>query len=298
MSSFLQDVQSGKILLSDGGMGSFLMKKGLKQGECPENLNLTQPEILKEIAQLYLDAGSDIMQSNTFGASPMKLSEYGLEDKTEEINSAGVSLAKGVVGNKAYIYGSCGPTGKILQPFGDADPEVMQRGFERQLRAMVSADVDVIFIETMTDLNEAKLALNAAKLAAPEIPVVACMTFEDTPKGFITIMGNRLEEVAAELEAAGADLIGSNCGNGLEKMIQIAYELKKASDLPLAIQSNAGLPVHKEGELIYPETPEFFAQKVSDLIDAGVSVIGGCCGTTPDTIRAMRKAIDSLSPPP
>lgn len=294
MLSFLENIKSGKILLSDGAMGSLLMERGLKQGECPEKLNLTQPKILEEITQLYLDAGSDIIQSNTFGASPMKLSEYGLDDKTEEINRVAVSLAKNVVGDKAYIYGSCGPSGKILKPFGDGDPDELQHGFERQIKAMVLADVDVIFIETMTDLNEAKIAIKAAKTVAPEITVVACMTFEDTPKGFLTIMGNRLVDVASELESAGAEIIGSNCGNGLDKMIQIAVELKKTSNLPLIIQSNAGLPIIKEGQIIYPETPEFFANKVSNLIDAGVSIVGGCCGTTPDTIRAMRKTIDSM----
>ncbi|MHC4266622.1 MAG: homocysteine S-methyltransferase family protein [Planctomycetota bacterium] len=294
MSSFIEDIKSGKIQLADGAMGSLLMKKGLKQGECPEYLNLTQPKILEEIAQLYLDAGADIIQSNTFGASPMKLSEYSLDDKTEEINSAGVSLAKNVVGDRAYIYGSCGPSGKILQPFGDGDPDELQHGFERQIKAMVSAEVDVIFIETMTDLNEAILAIKAARAVSANITVAACMTFEATPKGFFTIMGNKLEEAASELEAAGADVIGSNCGNGIDKMIEIASELKKVSDLPLIIQSNAGLPVNKDGEIVYPETPEYFAQKVIDLIDAGVSIVGGCCGTTPDTIRAMRKTIDSL----
>jgi 5-methyltetrahydrofolate--homocysteine methyltransferase len=294
MLSFLETIKSGEILLSDGGMGSLLMKKGLKQGECPELLNLTHPEILEEIAQLYLDAGSDVMQSNTFGASPMKLAEYGLEDKTEEINRAGVSIAKNVVDDKAYIYGSCGPSGKILQPFGDSDPEELQRGFERQFKSMIDADVDVIFIETMTDLNEAILAIKAAKTIAPQTTVAACMTYDATPKGFYTIMGNSLGDAASALESAGADIIGSNCGNGLDKMIEIAVELKKISNLPLIIQSNAGLPVNKDGEIIYPETPEFFAQKVTELIDAGVSIVGGCCGTTPDTIRAMRQTLESI----
>ena len=294
MSSFLEDIKSGKILLSDGAMGSLLMEKGLKHGECPEHLNLTQPEIPEEVASLYFDAGADVIQSNTFGASPMKLAEYGLDDKTEEINVAGVSIVKNVVGNNAYVYGSCGPSGKILQPFGDGDPDEMQRGFETQIQAMVSANVDVIFIETMTDLNEALLALKAAKSVAPDMAVVACMTYEATPKGFYTIMGNSLADCAAGLESAGADVIGSNCGNGLDKMIEIAIELKKVSQLPLVIQSNAGLPQNQDGHLVYPETPDIFAEKVTDLIDAGVSIVGGCCGTTPETIKAIRQTLDSI----
>jgi len=294
MQSFMEKVKSGKPLLCDGAMGSLLMERGLKQGECPEHLNLTQPEIIEDVTRLYLEAGADLIQSNTFGASPMKLSDYGLADKTEEINKAGVSLAKKVLGDKAYVYGSCGPSGKILQPFGDGEPDDLQHGFERQLRSMVEAGVDVIFIETMTDLNEAKIALRAAKKVAAKISVVACMTFDVTPKGIFTMMGNRLADVAAELESAGADVIGSNCGNGLDKMIQIAVALKKLSTLPLIIQSNAGLPVNKDGQIVYPETAEMFAAKVVDLINAGVSIVGGCCGTTPDTIRAMRKTIDAI----
>jgi 5-methyltetrahydrofolate--homocysteine methyltransferase len=225
----------------------------------------------------------------------MKLAEYGLDDKAEEINRAGVSIVKNVIADNAYVYGSCGPSGKILQPFGDGDPDEMQRGFERQIQAMVSAHVDVIFIETMTDLNEALLALKAAKTVAPGMAVVACMTYEATPKGFYTIMGNSLTDCAAGLEAAGADVIGSNCGNGLDKMIEIAIELKKVAQVPLVIQSNAGLPHNQDGHLVYPETPDIFADKVSDLIDAGVSIVGGCCGTTPETIKAMRQTLDSLS---
>ena len=294
MQSFLKRIRDGEILLSDGAMGSLLMERGLKQGECPELLNIAKQEILEEIAQLYFDAGADIIQSNTFGASPMKLSEYGLDEKTEEINRAAVSIVKKIVGDKAYVYGSCGPSGKILQPFGEADPDELYQGFKRQISAMVSADVDVICVETMTDLEEAKLAVKAAKAIDPDITVIASMTFDETPKGFYTIMGNSIKDSAFELEHEGADLLGSNCGNGIEKMLRIAAELKEVSNLPLMIQSNAGIPVNKEGKIVYPETPDFFARKVPEFIAAGVSVIGGCCGTTPDTIRMMRKAIDSM----
>jgi len=287
-------IQAGEILLADGGMGSLLMQRGLKQGSCPEAVNLEHPEIPAEIARLYADAGSDMVQSNTFGASPLKLGEYGLADKTEEINHAAVIIARESVGKDVYVYGSCGPCGQILQPFGTANPDDVFEGFKRQIGAMVAAGVDLIGIETMTDLNEALLAVQAARTVSSEITVMATMTFEDTPRGFFTIMGNDIPKSAAALEDAGADLIGSNCGNGLEKMIRIAAEFKAVSKLPLIIQSNAGLPVNKEGQLHYPETPDFFAAKVSELISTGVSVIGGCCGTTPETIRAMRAALTKL----
>jgi 5-methyltetrahydrofolate--homocysteine methyltransferase len=293
MMSLQEIIKTGKILLADGAMGSLLMERGLKHGECPEELNLKRPNIPREIAQLYLDAGADIIQSNTFGGSSMKLSQYGLEDKTEEINRVAVSLVKKVVKDRAYVYGSVGPSGMILQPFGEGDPEEMENGFKRQIQGMVEAKVDAIFIETMTDLNEAKIALNAARDLAPGVPVAVCMTFQDTPNGFISIMGNKLRDVVFELQSAGADIIGSNCGNGIDNMIKIATELRKIASVPILIQSNAGLPVDKGGEIIYPEGPEVFANKVNDLIEAGVSIIGGCCGTTPETIRAMRKSLDS-----
>jgi 5-methyltetrahydrofolate--homocysteine methyltransferase len=286
-------IKKGDILVSDGAMGSLLFQKGLKSGECPESLNLSKPEVLEEVAQAYLDAGANIIQTNTFGASPMKLAEYGLENKTGEINKAAVSIVSKVVGKQAYVSGSCGPTGKILKPFGEAEPEAIFTGFERQLDAIISAGIDVICIETMTDLNEAKLALKAAKRLSPTTPVMVTLTFQATPKGFYTIMGNSISDAASTLENDGADIIGSNCGNGLEIMIQIAWEFKKITNLPLLIQANAGLPFYENGVLTYPETPEFFAQKTPELIDMGVSIIGGCCGTTPDTIRAIRRIVDS-----
>jgi 5-methyltetrahydrofolate--homocysteine methyltransferase len=287
----LERLKDGEILVADGAMGTMLFQKGLQPGHCPESLNLTKPETLAEIARLYLEAGADIIQTNTFGASPMKLSEYGLEQKTEEINSKAVSIVKKVVGGGAYVSGSCGPSGKILKPYGDTEPDFLYEGFERQMKALVKAGVDLLCIETMTDLMEATLAVKAAKAASPNIPVVATMTFDETPRGFFTIMGVNIEEAAAGLQDVGADIIGSNCGNGIENMIKIAHEFKKVSNLPIIIQSNAGRPETKDGQLIYLETPEFFAEKTQELVDAGVSIIGGCCGTTPEYIRAIKESL-------
>lgn len=285
-------LKAGEILLGDGAMGSLLMQKGLEQRQSPESVNLNRPEVLEEIARLYLDAGADIIQTNTFGASPLKLSEYGLEERTEEINTIAVNIVKKVVADRAYISGSCGPSGRILTPFGDTEPEMVYQGFRRQIKAQVEAGVDIVCIETMTDLNEAVLAVKAAREVSEDVTVIATMTFEETPRGFYTIMGNTISEAAELLRDNGADIIGSNCGNGLIKMIKIAREFKSVTELPLIIQSNAGIPVTKDGTLEYPETPAFFAEKTGELIDVGVSVIGGCCGTTPDTIRAMRKVLN------
>lgn len=293
MISILKRIKNSEILVADGAMGTMLFARGLKPGEPPESVNLKNPEILKEIAQAYLDAGADIIQTNTFGASPLKLSDYGLQDKTEEINRIAVERIREVVGNKAYVSGSCGPSGKLLKPFGDTEPEDIYQSFKKQIKTLINAGVDLICIETMTDLNEATLAIKAVKSISPGIPIMATMTFDETPRGFYTIIGVSINDAVKGLQKAGADIIGSNCGNGIENMIKIAREFKKLTILPIIIQSNAGIPEMKEGKLIYSETPEFFGKKAKELIDVGVSIIGGCCGTTPEHIRSIRKVVDN-----
>jgi 5-methyltetrahydrofolate--homocysteine methyltransferase len=286
-------INAGDILVADGAIGSMLFRRGLQAGECPESLNLTKPVIIEEIARLYFDAGAEIIQTNTFGASPVKLGEYGLEKETEEINSVGVACVRNVVSDRAYISGSCGPSGRILKPYGDADPDLLYQGFERQVTVLIRAGVDMVCIETMTDLQEATLAIQAVKNNFPQIPVMATMTFDKTPRGFYTVMGVSIENATVGLQKAGADIIGSNCGNGLENMIEIARQFKEISNLPIVIQSNAGMPEVINSDLCYPETADFFKEKTPEMIDRGVSVIGGCCGTTPDHIRAIKMVVDS-----
>jgi 5-methyltetrahydrofolate--homocysteine methyltransferase len=292
---FLDRIADGEVLVADGAMGTMLIARGLPPGACPEEWNLTRPEVLEEIAALYLETGAEIITANTFGASPMKLAPYGLADRTEEINAAGVAAARRAVGDRAYVLGDVGPSGRLLKPYGDADPDEVYESFKRQVSALVSAGVDVMFVETMTDLNEATLAVEAIKAVSSYFPVVATMTFDETPKGFYTIMGVSVEDAASGLVAAGADVVGSNCGNGIENMVKIAREFRAHTDLPLIIQSNAGLPETVDGELVYRETPEFMAARVKDLLDAGISIIGGCCGTTPEHIQAIHAAVDSLA---
>jgi 5-methyltetrahydrofolate--homocysteine methyltransferase len=296
MEAILERLQKGEILVADGAMGSLLMARAndVIKGKCPEVVNLLRPEILEEVARLYLEAGADIIETNTFGGSPLKLSDYSLEDQTEEINRVAVAAVRKVVqekGARAYIAASCGPSGKMLKPYGNIEPEALSESFTRQIHVLFEAGVDVLFVETMTDLQEAILAVKAAKAISPATPVAATMTFNQTPRGFFTIMGVSVERAVQGLEEAGADLIGSNCGNGIENMILIAKEYKKYSRLPLLIQPNAGLPEIKGDGVVYPETPGFMAEKSKELAAAGVSIIGGCCGTTPDHIRAMARAL-------
>ncbi|TSA25541.1 MAG: 5-methyltetrahydrofolate--homocysteine methyltransferase [Bacteroidetes bacterium] len=294
MKPVLDRINQGEILVCDGAMGSLLMDRAKEywQGTCPEYINLSHPEIIEEIAGLYIRAGADIIETNTFGGSPLKLAGYSLHDKTEEINHAAIKAAKKASGNKAYIAASIGPSGKLLKPFGDTEPEEMYKSFYRQIDVSIDAGADMICIETMTDLNEALLAVEATRKISASIPVIVTMTYEYTSRGFFTIIGISIEMAIKKLENSGVDIIGSNCGNGIENLVLIAKEYKKHTRLPLIIQANAGIPELREGVPVYPETPEFMAKKCEELIQIGVSIIGGCCGTTPAHIHAIRNVVD------
>ncbi len=295
MRDLLDRIKDGKVLVGDGAMGTYLMQEGLKAGECPELINLERPQVLEKIARLFHETGADIIQTNTFGGSPLKLAQYSLEDKTEEINTAAVIAARRAAGPGVYIAASCGPCGRLLKPYGDTEPEEIYEGFERQIRSLVDAGVDMICIETMTDLTEASLAIKAAKSISPSTPVAATMTFDPTPNGFFTIMGTGIEQAAAGLADARADIVGSNCGNGIENMIRIAEGFKEHTSLPIMIQPNAGLPEVKGENIVYPETPEFMAEGCKKLLQIGVNIIGGCCGTAPNHIAAFKKVIDEFN---
>jgi 5-methyltetrahydrofolate--homocysteine methyltransferase len=294
MESLIDRIKRGEILVADGAMGTMLFESGLNPGDCPEKLNIEKPELLEGIARKYLDAGADILQTNTFGGSPLKLEQYGLADKTEEINVASVEAVRSVVGDRAYVSASCGPSGMILKPYGDCEPDELTESFERQIAALVSAGIDMLCIETMTDLNEAVIAVRAARSVDSELTVAATMTFDSTPRGFYTIMGVSIAAAAAGLAEAGADIVGSNCGNGVRNMVEIAKEFRKVTQIPLLIQSNAGLPEMIDGKLTYKETPDFMAEAALELFRLGVSIVGGCCGTTPEHIAAIRGVADGL----
>jgi 5-methyltetrahydrofolate--homocysteine methyltransferase len=289
----LDRIRAGEVLVGDGAWGTQLMARGLQPGDSPEALNRSNPEILAEVARLYVDAGADFITTNTFGGSPLNLASYGLEDDVEELNRLAVEAIRPVVDGRAAILASVGPTGKILSPYGDTEPEAMAEAFRRQIKALADAGVGVICVETMIDLREAVLAVEAAREFAPETPVFATMTFDLTPRGAFTTMGVSVEQACGGLTDAGADAVGSNCGNGVDAMLEIAGEFANHTDLPIVIQSNAGLPEHLDGELSYPESPEFMASRVDQLIGLGVKVVGGCCGTGPEHIRAIRSAVDA-----
>ncbi|MDR1728909.1 MAG: homocysteine S-methyltransferase family protein [Acidobacteriota bacterium] len=297
MEDILTRLRRGEVIVGDGALGTQLMQRGLRQGEPPELFNVDRPEVIGEIAALYLDAGAEIIETNTFGASPLRLEQFGLQDRMEELNRGAVEAVRRAVGDKAYIAGSVGPCAKKLEPLGETAPADVSGSFKAQVAALLAAGVDAICIETMMDAVEAVIAIKAAQAAMREsgtkLPVIATMTFNKTPQGFFTLMGNSVKAAAEALGGAGADIVGSNCGDGMESMVGIAREFRAHTKLPVIIQGNAGLPVQGEGgALTYPDSPEHVAGKAAELLALGVQIVGGCCGTSPEHIRAIRKLVD------
>jgi len=285
---------AGDVLLSDGAMGTLLQAEGLGPGDAPEAWNLSRPDVLEKIAAAYIDAGADLVHTNSFGASPLKLAAHGLDSRCAEINRAAAEAATRGVAGRGWVSGSLGSCGQLLAPYGAADPAEVFTGFGIQARALVAGGAEVLTVETMSDLAEAVLAVRAAREALPAGAVLATMTFEPTPRGWFTIMGNDVPTVVDGLTAAGADVVGSNCGQGSQGMLAVAREFAGVTELPLMIQANAGLPVLRNGAVHYPESPADLAAVLPGLLDAGVRIVGGCCGTTPAHIAALRAYLSVL----
>jgi 5-methyltetrahydrofolate--homocysteine methyltransferase len=291
MKSLIERMAQGDVLIADGAMGTFLHAKGLGPGECPESWCISHPDVLKGIAEAYITAGSDIIETNSFGGSSLKLQPYGLSDKVREFNRAAAALAKEAMGDRGYVVGSVGPTGHFAkEEYGDVSTEELYEAFMGQVTALAEGGADAICVETMSSLVEAVQAIKAAK-ENTKLPVLCTFTFDQKPRGFFTMMGVTPEQAAEEAAAAGADIVGANCGNGISNMIQIAKRMRAAlPKIPIIIQANAGMPKIANGETVFPETPEYMASQVKELFEAGANIIGGCCGTTPDHIAAIAKA--------
>jgi 5-methyltetrahydrofolate--homocysteine methyltransferase len=293
MGKIIDQIKAGKTLVSDGAWGTFLQKKGLQPGECPELWNLSKPGEVFEIAKSYVDAGANMIETNSFGGSSFKLEKYGLADKVFEINKAAAEISRKAAGDK-FVLGSVGPTGKILI-MGDVSEEELYDSFKEQCLALEAGGVDAIIIETMTDLDEARIAIRAAK-ENTGCEVFCTMTFEKTVQGeYRSMMGVSPTDMVETLGNAGADLLGANCGNGIENMIGIVEEIRKADPkVPILIHANAGMPHYHDGQTIFPETPVEMASRVNQLISVGANIIGGCCGTTPEHICKVREAVDKV----
>lgn len=289
-----EKIKSNKILISDGAWGTFLHSLGLKPGECPELWNLTNPDKVYFIAQSYIEAGADIIETNSFGANRFKLQNFGLEDKVEEINLAAAQISRKAAGDEKLVIGSIGPTGKMLF-MGEVTEEELFDAFFIQANSLVRGGVDALVIETMTDIEEAIIAINAAKKAA-NVEIICTMTFEKNLDGkYRTIMGVTPSEMTVRAIEAGADIIGANCGNGIADMIEIVKEIREVNkEIPVLIHANAGVPIYSDGRTIFPETPSFMASKMPELIASGVNIVGGCCGTTPQHIKAFKEKLQEI----
>jgi 5-methyltetrahydrofolate--homocysteine methyltransferase len=289
--SILEKLAKKKVLISDGAWGTLLQEQGLKPGECPESWNLIHPEKVIAVAKAYIDAGSDMVETNSFGGSSFKLKHFGLDGKTSEINQRAAELSKQAAGEKALVIGSVGPTGVILM-MGEVSEEELYDSFKQQVVALEKGGADAICIETMTDLAEAKLAIRAVK-DNTDLEVICTMTFDKTVTGdFMTMMGVSVEQMTKELTAEGADIIGTNCGNGMKNMISIVEAVRRSNQsIPILVHANAGLPHLQDGKNVFDETPDITASFIPQLISAGANIIGGCCGTTPEHIRRIKLKI-------
>lgn len=292
MTSLSDRIATGVPLVGDGATGTILFERGLEPGQAPELVTRDHPDILADVVARYVAAGAQVVETNTFGASPIKLALSGLDAEVESLNRDAVHVARESAGEGVVVAASVGPCGELLEPYGKRSAEQVYRSFALQLEHLLAAGIDAVFVETMIDLTEATLAVRAAKDLDSTVPVAAMMTFDPTPRGFHTIMGISVAQAAAGLADAGADLLGSNCGNGVEQMIAIAREFRRHTDMPLVIQPNAGMPTTRGDRIVYDETPDRFAEGARQLVPIGVSLIGGCCGTTPAHVRAIRTMLD------
>ncbi|MBV5315768.1 MAG: homocysteine S-methyltransferase family protein [Prolixibacteraceae bacterium] len=294
MSKIIQEIQNGRILVSDGAWGTFLQKKGLAPGECPEQWNLTRADDVFDIAKSYIDAGADMIETNSFGGNYFKLKGYGLEGRVFELNKAAAEISRKAAGPDRFVLGSVGPTGKLLM-MEEVTEDELYSAFKEQSVALEAGGVDAIVIETMTDLEEARIAVKAAK-ENTACEVICTMTFDKILSGeFRTMMGISPAEMTETLIEAGATIIGANCGNGIADMIGIVKEIRQVNaKIPILIHANAGMPHYCDGETTFPESPADMASRVKEIIEAGANIIGGCCGTTPDHICEVHHVVKSI----
>ncbi len=289
---FLKRLES-EILVLDGATGTMLQKKGMKPGSCPEELNLSNPEMIRAVHREYVEAGVNIITSNTFGGNRLKLSEYGLEGRLAEINTAAVKIAKEVAGKKCLVMSTIGPTGKFLKPIGDLSFDDTYNIFKEQISACIKAGADIIGFETFSDIKEIRAGLIAARDVSPDIPILAMMTFQNDMR---TVVGTDPETASVVLNALGADLIGGNCSLGPEGLIEVFRRMNRISRKPLVFQPNAGMPELCNGVTCYPASPETMAEYAVKFAKEGINIIGGCCGTTPEHLKAIVKAVKRIKP--
>ena len=288
--TLMERLAAGRVLISDGATWTYLQQRGLDSWQCAEEFNVTNGDVVRGMAAAYYDAGAEMALTNTFGGNRFSLDKYGLGDRVADFNREAALLARSQAGPGRYVVGSVGPLGEFPLPLGRVHPDEMRAAYVEQVRALAEAGVDAVLFETLRVMQEAEIAIEAAK-EHTGLPVMASMVFDRTSDGFATIMGVSPAECMERLQRAGADVVGANCGNGIEDMVAVAREIRAASSAYTVIHSNAGIPSIKDADIEYPETPEYMAPHFAELARMGVSIVGGCCGTGPEHIRALSAAL-------
>ncbi|MCA1794172.1 MAG: homocysteine S-methyltransferase family protein [Desulfobacteraceae bacterium] len=278
-------------LLLDGGMGSILISHGLAGNEAAESWNIRHSEIIRQIHADYIAAGAEVVTANTYGASLYKLEKMGVAEDFERINREGIQLAKAACGPDQYVAGAMGAMGDMLAPAGPVSFEKMKDNFARQAQILEEEEVDLFLIETVFDLNAGLCAVQAIQSVSKK-PVFCSLTFTETRKGFFTIFGNTPEHSMKNLADEGVAAVGANCSLGSTDMVRLAAQIRKCVDIPVIMQPNAGMPQRTaDNQVFYPESDDLFAGNMKKIRELGVEIIGGCCGTTPETIKKMHQHI-------
>ena len=286
----LDRLAAGDILLLDGATGTYLQERGLEPGGSPELMNSDSPDIVRQMAAEYFAAGADMVLTNSFGGSKFMLKKYGVGDRVRELNRLAAEHAKSAATEGKYVVGSVGPTGEFMEPLGEVSEQEMYDAFAEQISSLEEGGADAVVIETQMAIEEAVTAIKAAR-ENTGLVVMATMVFDKGPRGYFTMMGITPKRAVVELREAGAQVVGTNCGNGIEKMIELGTMMRSETDGYLVVQSNAGIPAIVQGEICYPESPEFMAEKYSKLAELPINVLGGCCGTGPEHIAHLAKAV-------
>ena len=294
--TILERLERGDVLVSDGATGTYLQARGLEPGGCPEAFNVDHPELIKRMAADYFNAGSDLVLTASFGGSRFMLDKYGHSGQARKFNRLAAAHAKSVASPWHFVVGAVGPTGEILQSNGGttADDEIYE-AFVDQVTGLEEGGADAVVIETMISVEEALLALRAAK-EHTDLIVMSTMMYDKGPRGWFTMMGDTPASATKRLHDAGADVVGANCGNGSDRMVEIAKIIRETYDGYMLVHSNAGIPEIRQGQIVYPETPEYMTERFLKLADIGVNIIGGCCGTTPKHIERFAEAVHEDAP--
>jgi len=288
MHSLIEQLLANRPVITDGAWGTQLQERGLPIGACPDEWNLSHVEEVEAVPRAYVEAGSQIVLTNTFRANRVALADYGLAEQAEAINRAGAEMSRRAADGRAHVFASIGPSGKMLM-MGEVSEDELLAAFADQARALADGGAHALVIESMGDLAEIKLSIEAAK--GTGLPVVACMCFDSGADLDRTLMGTTPEQAAEELTAAGVDVVGANCGQGIAGYVDICRRLRSATDRPIWIKANAGIPELVDDQPVYKTTPEEFASFGPALVQAGADFVGGCCGTTPEFITALNKEV-------